>query len=232
MLQTFTTGTNLNDYLWHTLYLRRRADDVEVWVDDETPTVGLIGGENYKLQIDRIKFGAVGNTGSLKANNYIGYLQNFIYNDADLFQMLKNQNSNQKWIINIPYDNLPLPTYKPITFTTSDAYAQLAFLRMGLTMKIMFKFKTRESNGLILYNAGSGNDVIAVELSNGQIRLAYNLGGQNMFTVVPNKQTLNDNKWHSVVVSLNEKGQFTLSVDKETITVSTSDGDGRLDLTG
>ncbi|KAL4216896.1 neuroligin protein binding [Mactra antiquata] len=230
--KTFSSGNNLNDDLWHTLYFRRRADDVELWVDDERPTVGLIGGENYQLQIDKIKFGAVGDTGALKTNNYIGYLQNFIYEDTDLFQLLKSQNPNHKWIIDLPYNKLPLLTYKPVTITTSDAFFQLPSLRMGITMKLMFKFKTRESNGLILYNAGSGRDVIAVELSDGQIRLAYNLGGQNMFTMVPSLKKFNDNKWHTVVVTLNERGQFILKVDSDTTTASTSDADGRLDLSG
>ncbi|XP_053386148.1 uncharacterized protein LOC123539409 isoform X3 [Mercenaria mercenaria] len=228
--RTFVTGNNLNDYFWHTLYIRRRADDVEVWVDDEPHMVGVIGGENYQLFIDEIKFGAVGSTGSLKANDYIGYMQNFIYDDQELFSQLKEQNSNSKWIINMPIDELPLLTYKPVTLTTSETYFQLPTLYESRTMKIMFKFKTRESNGLILYHTGEGNDVIAIELSNGQVRLAFNLGGRNMFTVVPTKM-LNDNMWHTVIVSL-RNGQFSVRADNENIDVTTSDGDRRLDLSG
>ncbi|KAH3752063.1 hypothetical protein DPMN_186673 [Dreissena polymorpha] len=95
-------------------------------------------------------------------------------------------------------------------------------------MKILFKFKTRESNGLILYNSGSGSDAIAVEMSNGQLRLAYNIGGRNQFTVVPTGQ-LNDNMWHTVQVALNERSQFTVRVDGENVQVSTS---GSLSLAG
>lgn len=203
---------------------------MEVWVDEEPKTVGIIGGENYQLFIDRIKFGAVGTTGSLKANDYIGYMQNFIYDDLEIFSLLKGQNSNGKWIVKYPFDQLPLLTYKPVTLTTSDTYLQLPTLFKSRTMKIMFKFKTRESNGLMLYHTGSDNDAIAIELSNGQVRLAYNFGGRDMFTSVDTPM-LNDNMWHTLMVSLKDN-QFTLKVDSRTMVATASDGDGRLDLSG
>ena len=53
-----------------------------------------------------------------------------------------------------------------------------------------------------------------------------------MFTVVPSKNKLNDNLWHTVLVGLNERGQFSVRVDNDNIDVSTSDGDRRLDLSG
>ncbi|MEW8547678.1 MAG: LamG domain-containing protein [Candidatus Thiodiazotropha sp.] len=226
--QVFTTGQNLNDYFWHTLYIRRRADNVEVWVDDETKAVGIIGGENYNLKIDRIRFGSLGESSGV--NNYIGYLQNFIYDGRELLGELRRQNTNVIWIEDKRYDNLPLLTYKPVTVTTSDTHFRLPTMRVGRTMKILFKFKTLESTGVILYNTGIGKDVIAVELSNGLLRLAYNLGGRNMDTTVGTPYKLNDNKWHTVQISLNEDGQFTVKVDATAQDVTTSDGNGRLDL--
>jgi leucine-rich repeat transmembrane neuronal protein 1/2 len=223
------TGSNLNDYFWHTLYIRRRANDVHAWIDEEPMSVGIIGGENYKLLIDRIKFGAVGDTGEFNANNFIGYMQNFIYNDMELFELLKKQNPYSQWLVNMTYDNLPLITYNAVTITTSGSYFQLPDL-FGLNMKIVFKFKTRESNGLILYNAGTGNDLTAIELSNGKIRLV--LGGKNKCTVVLSHSQVNDNTWHTVMMSLKEKGQLSVRVDKDNIDVSNSDDDGRLDMSG
>ncbi|XP_052814372.1 uncharacterized protein LOC128241470 isoform X5 [Mya arenaria] len=220
--KTFVTGSNLNDYNWHTMYIRRRADDVQVWVDDEPRTVGVIGGENYNLYIDRIKFGSIGETGELRGGNYIGYMQNFVYDGQELFGQLKGQSSSVKWIFDLPFESLPLLTYKPITVTSDGAFFQLPSMTVGRTLKIMFKFKTRESNGLILYNSGIGSDVIAIELSDGQIRLAYNLGAGIMHTVVPTRK-LNDNAWHDVQVALNDRGQFTVRVDGETVQVSNSD---------
>lgn len=127
--KTLTTGENLNDYFWHTLYIRRRADDVQVWVDDEPPTVSMIGGENYNIKIDRITFGSLGESSNI--DNYIGYLQNFIYDGRELFGELKRQSSNVIWIEDNRYDNLPLLTYKPMTLTSSETYVNLPTMQIG-----------------------------------------------------------------------------------------------------
>ena len=204
---------------------------MEVWVDDEARRAGIIGGENYNLKIDRIKFGSTGASGSQSTNNYIGYIQNFIYDDRELMGELKRQKSNVVWFEN--FNDLPLLTYKPVTVTSSNTYFQLRSLDVGRTFKLLFKFKTHESNGLILYNTGDGKDVFAIELSNGELRLAYNLGGRNIARVVPTPYVLNDNQWHTVQIALNERGEFTAKVDSNTpIRVTTSDGDGKLDLSG
>ncbi|KAK3601345.1 hypothetical protein CHS0354_011952 [Potamilus streckersoni] len=223
----FRTGQSVNDYRWHTLSIRRRADDFEIWVDDNDRIAGVLGGENYDLKIDRIHFASP--TGALGSNNYIGFMQNFMYEDKDLFDLLKKQTTSVFWITD--YDDTIQPTYKPVTVTSSDTYFLLTPMTVGLTMNILFKFKTKETNGLILYNKGTGNDVIAVELSNGMIRLAYNLGGDDRFVLVPTKMPLNDNEWHTVRIILNEKGQISAKVDDAVYDVSTSSGDGRLDLT-
>jgi len=227
LLQTFFTGNNLNDYTWHTLNFKRRADNVEVWVDNEPEMAGVIPAENFQLFIDRIKFGSFQGGG-----NYIGYLQNFMYEDRELLSTLKDQSRDHTWLVINSIGDLPMLTYKPVTIGTSDAFFQLPSMHSGLTMKIKFKFKTRESDGLILYNAGAGNDAIAIELENGKLRLASNLGGSNMFTIVPTAYMLNDNQWHTVQVMLNERGQFSVQVDQENLDVSASDGDRRLSLSG
>ncbi|KAL3854443.1 hypothetical protein ACJMK2_013712 [Sinanodonta woodiana] len=223
----FRSGQSVNDYRWHTLSIRRRADDFKIWVDDNDQIAGVLGGENYELKIDRIHFASP--TGALGSNNYIGFMQNFMYEDQDLFDLLKKQTTSVFWITD--YDDTIQPTYKPVTVTSSDTHFQLTPMTVGLTMNILFKFKTKETNGLILYNKGAGNDVIAVELSNGMIRLAYNLGGEDRFVLVPTKTPLNDNEWHTVRILLNEKGQISAKVDDAVYDVSTSSGDGRLDLT-
>ena len=223
----------VNDYRWHTLYIRRRADDVEVWVDDSPRFAGMIGAENYVLNIAKLKFGSLGQTGSLSSNSYIGYMQNFIYDNREILGELKKQpNTNVIWITNVNWENVPLITYKPVTVSTADAHFQLPSLKPGLSMKLMFKFKTREQNGLMLYNAGPGDDVIAIELSNGKLRLAYNLGMKNMFTMGPSPKLLNDNMWHTVQVLLNEQGQLTVQVDGDSIVVSNIEGDKKLNLFG
>lgn len=225
IFQTFYTGNNLNDYFWHTLHIQRRADNIEIWVDDEDRTAGVIPAEDFQLYIDRIKFGSFPGGG-----NYIGYLQNFYYDERDLFSEMKQQSTDHSWIV--PFPTNDIMTYKPVTVTTSDAFFLLPSMRIGLSMKILFKFRTRESNGLILYSGGVGRDKIAIEMSEGKMRLAYNLGGTNMNTVVPTPYLLNDNQWHTVQATLNNRGQFSVQVDDEVVDVTASDGDGQLNLLG
>lgn len=231
-VKTYVTGENLNDYFWHTLNIRRRADDIEVQVDDNPKMVGLLGSKDFTINVDELILGSESNTGAHMANRYIGYLQNLQFNNLDIFSTLKGQGADVYWIVNQPADNLPLLTYNPITVTSSNTFLQLPTMRIGLTMKILFRFKTREPNGMLLYNAGAGNDVIAVELSNGKVRLVYNLGGQNMFAVVPSKEPLNDNEWHSVQISMSETGQISMKVDDLSVDMTASDGNKRLDLIG
>ena len=40
ILQTLYAGENLNDLQWHTVYIQRRGNEMEVWVDDEEHTRG------------------------------------------------------------------------------------------------------------------------------------------------------------------------------------------------
>ena len=40
ILQTLYAGENLNDLQWHTVYIQRRGNEMEVWVDDEKHTRG------------------------------------------------------------------------------------------------------------------------------------------------------------------------------------------------
>lgn len=156
-----------------------------MWVDNEPPIMGIIGGENYQLYIDRIRFASRSGTAELTGNNYIGYMQNFIYEDQDLFSQLKNRPTSVKWIFDSTFENLPPLIYKPITLTSDDTFFQLPSMTMGRTLKILFQFKTRESNGLILYNGGPGSDAIAIELSDGLVRLVYNMGAGPVNIVVP-----------------------------------------------
>ena len=40
VMQTLYAGDNLNDLQWHTMYIKRRGNELEVWVDDGQHTKG------------------------------------------------------------------------------------------------------------------------------------------------------------------------------------------------
>ncbi|ERL83793.1 hypothetical protein D910_01035, partial [Dendroctonus ponderosae] len=49
-------------------------------------------------------------------------------------------------------------------------------LRAYSSIHIDFMFKTREANGLIIFNGGKKNDFVAVELVSGHINYVVNVG--------------------------------------------------------
>ena len=67
--------------------------------------------------------------------------------------------------------------------------------------------------GLIMYNAGKGQDFIAVELVNGHIHYVFNLGYASISIKDNCPHNLNDNQWHSVTVGRPSKFKHTLLVD-------------------
>ena len=47
---------------------------------------------------------------------------------------------------------------------------------LGYNYQYFFQFRTLESNGLIMYNAGRGKDFMAIELVGGHVHYVFNLG--------------------------------------------------------
>lgn len=70
-----------------------------------------------------------------------------------------------------------------------------------------------EPNGLILHNAGKGQDFIAVELVDGHLHYVFNLGDGPRGVKSNTRTTLNDNQWHAVTIGRPSLHQHTLMVD-------------------
>ena len=64
-----------------------------------------------------------------------------------------------------------------------------------------------------MYNAGKGQDFIAVEIVNGHIHYVFNLGYGSISIKDNCPHNLNDNQWHSVTVGRPSKFKHTLLVD-------------------
>lgn len=63
-------------------------------------------------------------------------------------------------------------------FTDRNSYdfSGLPMLRAYSSIHIDFMFRTREANGLILFNGGKKEDFVAVELVEGHINYIVNVG--------------------------------------------------------
>nr|XP_033818820.1 contactin-associated protein-like 4 [Geotrypetes seraphini] len=85
---------------------------------------------------------------------------------------------------------------------------------------ISLKFKTMQSDGILLYGEGQNGARITLELLRGKLFLLLNLGNPNLQS--PNSQTnitlgslLDDQHWHSVLIERFNK-QVNFTVDKHT----------------
>ena len=83
-----------------------------------------------------------------------------------------------------------------------------------------------------MYNAGKGQDFLAVELVNGHVHYVLNLGYGIIAIKDNSPKSLSDNQWHSVSIGRPTKEKHTLMVD-EHLAVAKSTGDNiYLDLDG
>ncbi|KAF7394727.1 hypothetical protein HZH66_007901 [Vespula vulgaris] len=96
----------------------------------------------------------------------------------------------------------------------------------------LFEFKTREPNGLILYNAGRERDFIAVELVNEHIHYVFDLGDGPVRIKDNSKSRLNDGKWHAVSIARPAPKRHTLAVDDHVTAVNSQGSNENLDLDG
>ena len=80
-----------------------------------------------------------------------------------------------------------------------------------------------------MYNAGKGQDFLAVELVNGHIHYVFNLGYGSISIKDNCPHHLNDNEWHSVTVGRPSKFRHTLLVDSH-LAAANSRGDNNLHL--
>lgn len=94
------------------------------------------------------------------------------------------------------------------------------------------QFKTREANGLILYNAGRERDFIAVELVNGHIHYVFDLGDGPVRARDTSRSRLNDGKWHAVSIGRPAPKRHTLAVDDHVTAVNSQGSNENLDLDG
>lgn len=154
--------------------------------------------------------------------NYVGYLQGFVFNGHRFIDLAKT--------MGLGFNNL-IPTFpqikvtgkfmkiehpnifKAVTFRSKHTYIGLPLLKAYSNVYIDFYFKTLEANGILLYNGGKKQDFIALELVNGHVHYAFNLG-DGVITIKDKVKTpLNDNRWHSVSVRRPAPKIHTLTVD-------------------
>lgn len=174
-------------------------------------------GENFYIHYDDVYYGSLANLyPNLNIPSFSGSMHNVYIDSVDIFDELK-QHSGGHWPIFIhtekEYNNYH---FRPVTFVTSDVYADLAPLHASRRMHLTFNFKTGEKDGILLFTRGGGKQFIGVQLIGGQLYVKFHNGiRQSAPHLVPTPM-LNNNQWHVFVLRERTRGeqrQFEVSVD-------------------
>lgn len=153
-----------------------------------------------------------------KVSGFIGVMQQFIYNQYLFFELARS--GKLEFIDQTAHlSSEGYVVQDPVTFKSADAYAVLPKLQAHDKFYVRFQMKTTESEGLLLFNGGKGQDFFAMELNNGFLYYVYNMGGGTQRIHANTKEKLNDNRWHEVSLLRSETYKQLLRVDDNTPTV-------------
>ncbi|XP_061914365.1 neurexin-1a-like isoform X20 [Entelurus aequoreus] len=229
--ETIFAGQNLNDNEWHTVRVYRRGKSLKLTVDDLPPVEGQMAGDHTQLEFHNIETGIVTEKRymSMVPSNFIGHLQSLAFNGMAYIDLCKNGDIDYCELnAMIGFKNI---IADPVTFKSRSSYVTLTALQAYYSMHLFFQFKTTSSDGLILYNSGDGNDFIVVELVKGYLHYVSDLGNGAHLIKGNSNKPLNDNNWHSVIISRDANNHHTVKIDTK-ITTQTTTGAKNLDLKG
>ncbi|KAK9891151.1 hypothetical protein WA026_013467 [Henosepilachna vigintioctopunctata] len=236
-------GQNVNDNEWHTMRFSRRGANLKLQLDNHLPIRAETQGKHNTLQWRTIHIGGLYHleeeiSMTTTVPNFIGEIQQFYFNNIPYIELARASRGEQS-IVGFPgirvaakfvkhaTDNL----HRPVTFRSKHTFIGLPMLRAYSSIHIDFMFRTREANGLIMFNGGRKEDYVAVELVDGHINYVVNVGDGTVTLRDTSRANLNDNRWHTVGIRRPSAKQHTLMVDDD-IVVASNPGIGNLELDG
>ncbi|KAL0121234.1 hypothetical protein PUN28_008721 [Cardiocondyla obscurior] len=235
-----TAGQGLNDDLWHTLRFSRRFNSLKFQIDSDA----AIRAETQLGKQGILEFRTLHVGGYLHAGedipHFVGQLQQIWFNGYPYLEIARSAGSHQAshqgvtpiMRVTGKFGKRNHPVHHPVTFTSKHTFVGLPVLKAYVETNIYFQFKTREANGLILYNAGREHDFIAVELVNGHVHYVFDLGDGAVRVRDTSKSKLNDGKWHAVSIGRPASKRHTLAVDDHVTAVNSQGSNENLDLDG
>jgi leucine-rich repeat transmembrane neuronal protein 1/2 len=134
---------------------------------------------------------------SRRHTGFVGAMQLFVFNGNHFFDLAKSRKIENIEVTAI-FDTDEPVLIDPVTFKSEDAFVTLPPLIVNTQFSIYLKFKTTESDGLILYNGGIQQDFLALELQGGNLLYIYDTGDGARRILVNTNKKLNDNLWHDV----------------------------------
>ncbi|XP_040265307.1 neurexin-2-beta isoform X1 [Bufo bufo] len=230
--ETLYAGQKLNDNEWHTVRVLRRGKYLQLSVDNVT-VEGHMAGDHTRLELHHLETGIMTERRFLSAppSNFLGHLTALRYNGAPYLDLCQDGELGRRCELNARAGGLRPLLADPVVFRSGPAYLALPRLQAYASMHLLFMFRGRHPDGLLLYNGGQGPDFIAVELVKGYIHYVFDLGNGPSLMKGNSERPLNDNQWHSVAVSRDPGNAHTLRIDGRTVTQH-STGASNLDLKG
>ncbi|XP_069594799.1 neurexin-2-beta isoform X20 [Ranitomeya imitator] len=230
--ETLFAGQKLNDNEWHTVRVLRRGKYLQLSVDNVT-VEGHMAGDHTRLELHHLETGIMTERRFLSAppSNFLGHLTALRYNGAPYLDLCQDGELGRRCELNARAGGLRPLLADPVVFRSGPAYLALPRLQAYASMHLLFMFRGRHPDGLLLYNGGQGPDFIAVELVKGYIHYVFDLGNGPSLMKGNSERLLNDNQWHSVAVSRDPGNAHTLRIDGRTVTQH-STGASNLDLKG
>jgi hypothetical protein len=160
-----------------------------------------VAGSSRMIDFEKVELGHMSQDDNhlRRHTGFVGAMQQFLFNSNKFFEMAKlRQIDNIK--VTARFDSEEHVLRHPVTFKSAAAYATLPQLQAHSLFALYFMFKTTETQGLLLYQAGQGQDFLALELDRGYLYYAYDVGSgaqRSRVNPVPNP---NDNMWHDVAL--------------------------------
>ncbi|XP_076378751.1 neurexin 1 isoform X3 [Megalopta genalis] len=238
--KTLMVGQGLNDDMWHTLKFTRRATALKFQVDNDpaVQTEAQLGKQGI-LEFRTLHVGGYVHVGE-EIPHFVGQMQQIWFNGYPYLEIARSSGNHPAShqsvtpIIRVTgkFGKRNHPVHYPVTFRSKHTFIGLPVLKAYVETNIYFQFKTKEANGLILFNAGRERDFIAVELVNGHIQYVFDLGDGPVRVRDNSRSRLNDGKWHAVSIGRPAPKRHTLAVDDHVTVVSSQGSNENLDLDG
>ncbi|KAG9475377.1 hypothetical protein GDO78_003675, partial [Eleutherodactylus coqui] len=184
--ETLYAGQKLNDNEWHTVRVLRRGKYLQLSVDNVT-VEGHMAGDHTRLELHHLETGIMTERRFLSAppSNFLGHLTALRYNGAPYLDLCQDGELGRRCELNARAGGLRPLLADPVVFRSGPAYLALPRLQAYASMHLLFMFRGRHSDGLLLYNGGQGPDFIAVELVKGLGELYIGGLPRNMYATLP-----------------------------------------------
>lgn len=129
---------------------------------------------------------------------FIGQIRNFRFNGIDPLK-------ESQYLIETPMLkwsplSSEIQVEHAITLKSPDCYLRLPRLSVYGAFRMSFAIKTKQENGIVLFNSGGG-DFLLVELVNSQLTISFDMGhGATLYFQRIGKGQLSDGRWHRIVI--------------------------------